>query len=55
MHSKVNYKQDERQPSEWENIFENDMTDKGLLSNIQKFHAVHFLYTYICSVYYTKS
>ena len=55
MHSKVNYKQDERQRSEWENIFENDMTDKGLLSNIQKVHAVHFLYTYMCSVYYTKS
>ena len=25
-----------RQPTEWENIFANDMTDKGLISNIYK-------------------
>ena len=43
-----------RQPSEWENIFENDMTDKGLLSNIQTFHAVHFLYTYMCVYIYIQ-
>ena len=55
MYSKVNYKQDERQPSKWENIFENDMTDKGLLSNLQKFYAVHFLYTYMCVYIHTKS
>ena len=25
-----------RQPTEWEKIFANDMTDKGLISNIYK-------------------
>ena len=36
MHSKGNYKQDERQPSEWEKIFVNEATDKGLISKIYK-------------------
>ena len=36
MHSKGNHKQDERQPSEWEKIFANEATDKGLISKIYK-------------------
>ena len=36
MHSKVNYKQDERQPSEWEKIIANETTDKRLISKIYK-------------------
>ena len=36
MHSKGNHKQNERQPTDWENIFANDMTDKGLISKIYK-------------------
>ena len=37
LHSKGNHKQDEKtQPTEWEKIFANDMTDKGLISNIYK-------------------
>ena len=36
MHSKGNYKQDKRQPSEWEKIFANKSTDKGIISKIYK-------------------
>ena len=36
MHSKGNYKQGKRQPSEWEKIIANETTDKGLLSKIYK-------------------
>ena len=36
MHSKGNHKQDERQPSEWEKIFANETSDKGLISKIYK-------------------
>ena len=36
LHSKGNHKQDERQPSEWENIFANKATDKGLISKVYK-------------------
>jgi len=36
LHSKGNYKQDERQPSEWEKIIANETTDKGLISIIYK-------------------
>ena len=36
MHSKGNHKQDERQPSDWEKIFANEATDKGLISKIYK-------------------
>ena len=36
LHSKGNYKQDEKQPSEWEKIFANESTDKGLISKIYK-------------------
>ena len=35
-HSKGNHKQDKRQPSEWEKIFANESTDKGLISKIYK-------------------
>ena len=31
-----NYKQGERQPSEWEKIIANETTDKGLISKIYK-------------------
>ena len=34
--SKGNYKQDKRQPSEWEKIIANETTDKGLISKIYK-------------------
>jgi len=34
--SKGNYKQDEKQPSEWEKIISNEATDKGLISKIYK-------------------
>ena len=36
MHNKGNYKQGERQPSEWEKIIANEATDKGLISKIYK-------------------
>ena len=36
MHSKGNHKQDKRQPSQWEKIFANEATDKGLTSKIYK-------------------
>ena len=36
MHSKGNYKQGERQPSEWGKIIANETTNKGLISKICK-------------------
>ena len=36
MHSKGNHKQNEKQPMEWEKIFANDATNKGLISKIYK-------------------
>ena len=36
MHSKGNYKQGEKTPSEWEKIIANETTDKGLISKIYK-------------------
>ena len=33
---RINHKQDERQPSEWEKISANEATDKGLISKIYK-------------------
>ena len=35
LHSKGNHKQN-KQPTEWEKIFANDTTDKGLISKIHK-------------------
>ena len=34
--AKENYKQGERQPSEWEKIIANEITDRGLISKIYK-------------------
>ena len=36
MHSKGNYKQDEKTTSEWEKIIANETTDEGLISKIYK-------------------
>ena len=36
MHSKRNHTQVKRQPSEWEKIFANEATDKGLISKIYR-------------------
>ena len=36
MHNKGNYKQGEKQPSEWEKIIANEATDKQLISKIYK-------------------
>ena len=36
LHNKGNYKKMKRQPSEWEKIFANESTDKGLISKIYK-------------------
>ena len=36
MHNEGNYKQGERQPSEWEKIIANEATDKGLIPKIYK-------------------
>ena len=36
MHSKENINKMKRQPSEWEKIFANEATDKGLISKIYK-------------------
>ena len=36
MHRKENNKQNKRQPSEWEKIFANEATNKGLISKIYK-------------------
>ena len=36
MHGKGNYKQGEKQLSEWEKIIANETTDKGLISKIYK-------------------
>ena len=37
LHSKINYQQNEKQPTQWEKIFANEMTNKGLISNIHKY------------------
>ena len=36
LHSKRNDKQNEKIPTEWEKIFANNATDKGLISKIYK-------------------
>ena len=36
LHSKGNHKKMKRQPAEWEKIFANNVTNKGLVSNIYK-------------------
>ena len=36
MHSKGNINKTKRQPTDWEKIFANDVTDKGLVSKIYK-------------------
>ena len=36
MHSKGKHQQNERQPTEWEKIFANPTTNKGLISKIYK-------------------
>ena len=36
LHSKGNPKQHERQPTEWEKTFANEVTDKGLIATIYK-------------------
>ena len=36
MHSKGNLKQNEIQPTDWEKIFANEVTDRGLISKIYK-------------------
>ena len=36
LHSKRNYKQGETQPSEWEKIIADEITDKGLISKVYK-------------------
>ena len=36
LHSKGNHNKMKRQPMEWEKIFTNDATDKGLISKIYK-------------------
>ena len=36
MHSRGNYKQGEKQPSEWEKVIAKETTDKGLISKIYK-------------------
>ena len=36
MHSKGDHKQEKRQPLEWEKIFANVTTEKGLISKIYK-------------------
>ena len=36
LHSKGDHKQMRRQPTEWEKILANNVTDKGLISKIYK-------------------
>ena len=36
LHSKEKHKEKKRQPTEWEKIFANDATDKGLISKMYK-------------------
>ena len=36
LHSKGNHKQNERQPTEWEKLFANNATNKGLIFKIYK-------------------
>ena len=36
LHSKGKYRQIKRRPTEWEKIFDNYRTDKGLIVNIYK-------------------
>ena len=38
MHSKETINKTKRQPSEWEKIFVNETTDKGLISKLYKQH-----------------
>ena len=37
MDNKANHQQNEISPTKWEKIFTNDMTTKGLISNIYKY------------------
>ena len=39
MHSKGNHKENKKQPIEWDKIFANNATDKGLVSKIYKKHT----------------
>ena len=39
---KENINKTKRQPSEWENIFAHEATDKGLISNLQAVHAAQY-------------
>ena len=44
MHSKGNNKQNKRQPTDWEKIFANDVTNKGLVSkNLQNLKTNNLL------------
>ena len=36
LHSKGNYQKVKRQPTEWEKVFANYVSDKGLISKIYK-------------------
>ena len=36
LYSKENHTQNKRQPTDWEKIFANDVTNKGLISTIYK-------------------
>ena len=36
LHSDGNHQQNERQPTEWKNIFANDIAIKGLISKLYK-------------------
>ena len=36
LHSEGNHQQNQRQPTEWQKIFANDISDKGLITKIYK-------------------
>ena len=38
-HSKGNHKKKKGQPTDWEKIFANNVTDKDLISKINKWHV----------------
>ena len=41
MHSEVNCGQNEKEHTEWENIFATDMSNKQLMLNIQNIQRTH--------------
>ena len=40
LHSKINYQQNEKQPTQWEKIFANDIANNNNIQNILTTHTI---------------